>query len=221
MSIERTVNALTKRAYEAKMNDQQSGIQRRNQVVDIFGQEHTAQGDTGHPATFYISISPDLISYERFEFKLIIDSFAMPISGGLTTSEVVQVNGTALSGSVSNQNVQITPNPHNHTTNAHSHRLVAGVALTPSTIQDARLVIDDIDITEALKNQYSWINGEGVFPPGMDISKNYDVLSAVGDLFEWQRGAILQPGYKKVELHGTGVFRATLVTYLKYSHVNR
>ncbi|OJG67596.1 hypothetical protein RV09_GL002365 [Enterococcus moraviensis] len=209
---------MAERIADRTSESRQGQLQRRNQVVDIYGMEFTRQGDTDHPATFYISVSPDLIYYERFEFKIIIQPFAMPVgSGGATGSTVVQVGETSLTV---NPNT-ISPNPHKHTTEPHNHSLSAGISLFTSSVSDFEVWIEGIDVTPYLKAQYngSWIEGEGVFP-SKGLS-NYDLLKAVGFMPTWQRGAILTPGYKKVELKGTGIFNATLVNYLKYSHVNR
>ncbi|WP_245186805.1 hypothetical protein [Enterococcus larvae] len=218
MTYDSALNRLAERVADRTEENRQSQLQRRNQVVDIYGMEFTRQGDTNHPAAFYISVSPDIIYYERFEFKIIVQSFAMPIAGnGMTKSADVIVNDTSLgiNGTV------VTPNPHEHTTVPHSHSLEAGISLVTSEVSDFEIWIEDIDITPYLKLQYpgTWIDGEGVFPSA-DFS-NYDLLKAVGYMPAWQKGVILAPGYKKVELKGTGIFNATLVNYLKYSHVNR
>ncbi|EOL50651.1 hypothetical protein [Enterococcus caccae] len=218
MTYDSALNKMAERIADRTSESKQGQLQRRNQVVDIYGMEFTRQGDTNHPATFYISVSPDLIYYERFEFKIIVQPFAMPIGAdGATGSTTVQVNETGLTV---NQNT-ISPNPHKHTTLPHNHPLSAGVSLFTSSVSDFEVWIEGIDVTPYLKAQYNgdWIDGEGVFP--VKGLSNYDLLKAVGFMPTWQRGAILTPGYKKVELKGTGVFNATLVNYLKYSHVNR
>ncbi|MBO0467872.1 hypothetical protein JZO73_10050 [Enterococcus plantarum] len=218
MTYDSALNKIAERIADRTAESRQDQLQRRNQVVDIYGMEFTRQGDTNHPAVFYISVSPDLIYYERFEFKIIIQPFAMSIgSGGATGSTAIRVNETDL---VVNQNT-VSPNPHKHTTQPHNHSLDAGVSLFTSSVSDFEIWIEGINLTPYLKAQYagSWVDGEGVFPTkGLS---NYDLLKAVGFMPTWQQGAILAPGYKKVELKGTGVFNATLVNYLKYSHVNR
>jgi len=218
MTYDSALNKMAERIADRTVESRQDQLQRRNQVVDIYGMEFTRQGDTNHPAVFYISVSPDLIYYERFEFKIIIQPFAMPIGGnGATGTTKIQMNETSL-----NVNQQtVSPNPHKHTIEPHNHSLDAGVSLFTSSVSDFEIWIEGIDITPYLKAQYNgaWINGEGVFP--VKGLSNYDLLKAVGFMPTWQRGAILTPGYKKVELKGKGVFNATLVNYLKYSHVNR
>ena len=220
MTYDRALNQLAERVGDRTTESRQNQFQRRNQVVDIYGMEFTRQGDTNHPASFYISVSPDLIYYERFEFKIIIQPFVMPIGGsGATGSTSVQLNDTSLS--VNQAQNAISPNPHSHTTVPHNHSLDAGVSLFSSSVSDFQIWIEGINLTPYFQAQYegSWIDGEGVFPSA-GLS-NYDLLQVVGYLPAWQRGLILTPGYKKVELKGQGVFNATLVNYLKYSHVNR
>ncbi|GCF92511.1 hypothetical protein NRIC_04020 [Enterococcus florum] len=209
MKRDKVFERLAAHALARKEENQQQSLQRRNQVVDLFGIEHKSQGDSAHPATFYISITPDLIYLERFEFKIIISPFAMPIGGrGATGMASIAVTESA------NGTHTVNPNPHNHT-------LDAGVTLVSSSVQNVRLKIAGIDMTDAFKKQYpnNWIDGEGVFPN--EGFENFDVLKAVEHLWDWQRGVVLSPGYKKVELFATGTFNATLVNYLKYSHTNR
>lgn len=212
------LSTITKRQRDQSIESDRSQLQRRNKVVDLFGIEYTRQGDTSHPATFYLSVSQDLIYYERFEFKIIIQPFAMPIGGnGSTGMASAQVRDTSLSISGGN----INPNPHGHVSVPHNHSLDAGVSLFTSSVSDFELWIEDINLTPYLKAQFGgkWIDGEGVFPEKGII--NYDILKAIPYMPTWQQGLILSSGYKKVELRGKGVFNATLVNYTKYSHVNR
>ena len=220
MDYEKALNVLAKSAHQRKEESNQAQLQRRNQVTDLFGVEHQAMGDAVTPAAFYISISPDLIYFERFQFKLIIRKFAMPLAGnGSTGSIALTTDKTSLTIASD----KVTPNPHEHTIPPHNHSLTPGVSLFTSTIQDFRIVIDGIDLTNAFKKQTNeWISGEGVFPKSGDPFASFDVLKALEELYPWQQGVILSPGYKKVELFNSGgPFNATLVNYLKYSHVNR
>lgn len=114
----------------------QNQVQRRNQVVDIYGMPFHAQGDTETPASFYISVSPDMIYYQRFEFKLTIEPFAMPVAGdgqtgstGFTSAQIqnteltqsaVSLANSSASLAINNSNV-VSPNPHTHTVNPASH----------------------------------------------------------------------------------------------------
>ncbi|WP_249274525.1 hypothetical protein [Candidatus Enterococcus clewellii] len=218
ITYESALGKLAERVADRTEENRQGQLQRRNQVVDIYGMEFTRQGDTNHPATFYISVSPDIVYYERFEFKIIVQSFAMPIAGnGATGPASVTLDSTSLSTT----GTAISPNPHSHTSPPHNHPLDAGISLVTSQVEAFEIWIEGIDVTPFLKAQHSgkWINGEGVFPEvGL---KNYDLLDIIGLLDPWQQGVILAPGYKKVELKGKGIFNATLVNYLKYSHVNR
>lgn len=218
MTYNSALSKVAERVADRTTESKQDQLQRRNQVVDMYGMEFTRQGDSEHPAAFYISVSPDLIYYERFEFKIIIQPFAMPVGGGgATGTSSVQVNGTNLAV---NQNI-VTPNPHSHTTEPHNHSLDAGITMFSSHISDFEIWIENHNITPYMKTFYNneWVDGEGVFPSkGL---KNYDLLEVVGIMPDWLKGTVLAPGYKKIELKGKGVYSATLVNYLKYSHVNR
>ena len=194
--------------------------QRRYSVVDIYGTEFTRLGDVNAPARFYISVSPDMVYYHRFEFKLIIQPFTTTVSGG-TDAVVVAVDDTSLEI----QNDQINPNPHKHTTQAHTHNIVTGITPTPVTATVFGVKVDGINITPYLAAQYNdWIHGEGVWPY-LDINKDYDLLQVASDLMAEGRTAeaeiLLKAGYKAVEVTANGPFQVTLVLYLKYNHLNR
>lgn len=74
------LEALAEITSENKQKLKQGSNQRRSQVVDIFGQEYTRigksiSGSTYKRATIHISVSPDIIYLERFQFKIfVIDS---------------------------------------------------------------------------------------------------------------------------------------------------
>jgi len=310
ITFESAINRLAERVSDRTQESRNIRLQRRNQVVDIYGMEFTRQGDIGEPASFYISISPDLIYFERFEFKVIIESFRVPIAGangdsdsgisletvrvrdrslnlnvestslnsdtaelGLTTADISVSETVASPNPHSHQlspnphNHQITPNPHRHTipshnhtitpnshnheTDPHNHTIRAGmsfetvtasqftiwiwiedkgqIGLIPGLIEpivsssgDDMLRINMTPYFMALlpaEPRFRWINGEGVFPSAGLI--NFDVLEAVAYMDEKLREGILKPGYKRIDIEGDGIFNATLVNYLKYSHVNR
>lgn len=198
----------------------QKNKQRRYSVVDIYGTEFTRLGDVNAPARFYISVSPDIVYFHRFEFKLNIQPFTTTVSGG-TDAVAVTVDDTSLEI----QNNQITPNPHKHTTVAHTHNIVSGITPTPVTATIFGVKVEGIDITPYLAAQYNdWIDGEGVWP-NLDIENDYDLLQVANDLKAEHRDAdaakLTKAGYKSVEITANGPFQVTLVLYLKYDHLNR
>ena len=73
------INILASNVYDLKQRNKYSSVQRRNHTVDFYGYEFSRDGCTSSkPATIGISISQDLIYYERFEFKLFIDNSTSP-----------------------------------------------------------------------------------------------------------------------------------------------
>lgn len=75
MEYSKAINILASNVYSLKQNNRYSSVQRRNTAMDIYGYEFTRTGCTpSKPATVGISISADLIYYERFEFKLLLDN---------------------------------------------------------------------------------------------------------------------------------------------------
>lgn len=198
--------------------------QRRTEFTDLYGVPYTAIGDRGTPAQFYISISNDLVYYLRFQFKLHIQPFLSTVSGG-TDGATVIIDPTSLSVS----NSQISPNPHNHTAQPHTHNTVSGVGVTHTTSTDFTVKIHGVDITPYLMEQQggAWINGEGLYPSNQiaDEDDFYDVLdvagmmTAEGNLSD--RAKLLQPEFKLIEIESDAPFAVTLYLYLKYSNPGR
>ena len=306
ITYERAINRLAERVTDRTQESRNIRLQRRNQVVDIYGMEFTRQGDVEKPASFYVSISPDLIYFERFEFKVIIESFRVPIAeprnGDISGNEEISpttvrirasnvdltveptnltTNLTTLSLTDAELSIddgeEVTPNPHNHTLtpNPHSHTIAnhthtidqnshnheaephthrlnlrGGMTFQDVTAEEFSIWMwiefcEDIELVSRLTervekagrsyirvnmtpyfkailpddSRLNWIDGTGVFPAaGL---RNFDVLEAVAYMEPELREKILKPGYKQIDIEGDGIFNATLVNYLKYSHVNR
>lgn len=223
LSQEEAILRVSERVAENKKRIDHTLRQRRNQVVDMYGVEYTRQGGSGVPAKFYISVTPDLVYLERFEFKLIVQPFLSTTGGIGPASLDVRPVGSGSHSSVTPSDVadmlDITPNPH-------THNVTSGISQIPTTANDFRVRVEGIDITPYLMAQYggNWIDGEGVYP-SLDIGKDYDLLEVASDLIGEGREAdadkILSSGYKLIEISAGGTFAVTLVLYLKLSHLNR
>lgn len=214
---------VSERVAENKKRIDRMLKQRRNQVVDMYGVEYTRQGGANAPARFYISISPDMVYLERFEFKLIVQPF-ISTAGGIGPAALdLRGVGTERKESVTPSEVadmlEIAPNPH-------THNVTAGISQIPTTANDFRVSVEGIDVTPYLMAQYdgAWLDGEGVYP-SLDIGEDYDILEVASDLIGEGRKAdadkLLRSGYKAIEISAGGTFSVTLVNYLKYSHLNR
>lgn len=201
--IYKSLNIISENVYNLKKKQRRANLQRRNGNVDIYGYEFYRQGDVDAPAEFGISVSQDLVYFERFEFKLIIQPFLSSVSGAGMSPVDLQI-----------ENDEITPNPHTHT-------LTSGIASSSSATSGYRIEIEGIDLTAYFMAQFDgeWITGEGIYP--RDDLSNYDVLKACGYLSEEDRHKILSAGYKKIRIYADAPFNVTLVNYLKYSHRGR
>lgn len=201
--IYKSLNIISENVYNLKKKQRRANLQRRNGNVDIYGYEFYRQGDVDAPAEFGISVSQDLVYFERFEFKLIVQPFLSSVSGAGMSPVDLQI-----------ENDEITPNPHTHT-------LTSGIASSSSATGGYRIEIEGIDLTAYFMAQFDgeWITGEGIYP--RDDLSNYDVLKACGYLSEEDRHKILSAGYKKIRIYADAPFNVTLVNYLKYSHRGR
>lgn len=181
MKLNRALRVLSERTYDNMRDISQKNKQRRTQVTDLYGVEYSHFGGTGSPAEFYISVSQDLIYWERFQFKLYIEA----------------VNG--------------------------------------STPTNFRVWVRGVDVTPYLMAQQDgeWFTGPGLYPNDEPPEEEddgtppnaYDMLDvasmmvAEGDKNTADK--ILSPDFKKIAVSGTGDFQATIIAYVKYSHVNR
>lgn len=224
LTQEQAILRLSEKVYDNTRNIRQKDRQRRQTFQDLYGVEMTRQGDSATPATFYVSITSDMVFMERFEFKIVIQPFAS-YSNGMETEEV-QVNDTALTVTENNNAHTVTPNPHKHTTVPHTHNLTSGITLTHTTASDFRIYVEDIDVTPYLMAQYDgeWIDGEGVYPT-MSVIDNYDLLEVACDMVAEGRDEdaykIVHAGFKEVTVTSNAPFQATLVWYIKLCHMNR
>lgn len=232
ITYEKFMNILAEKTQDNTRQLRKSINQRRNGMEDLYGVCFTAYGDAETPATFYISLSPDYVYLQRFAFKFVVKPFVSTVKGG-TEGATVVVNNRSLSTDGSS----ITPNPHNHTTQSHTHNVIDGVGLVRTTSSDWTIKIDGVDITPYLLEQQDMeadeplFDGEGVYPNrdlAEDVENFYDildvcsVLTALGDdeSIE-QRDKILKPRFKKVEISSDAPFGIDAYLYVKYSAVGR
>lgn len=220
MTIDEALNRIAERAYDNKQDIRQQNVLRRNQVVDLYGVEYTRQGDGNNPASFYISISPDLVYLERFEFKLIIQPFlstggssttgtslSIVDSGGGSTL-IITANGDYNLSGYDNVIVNVNADDevpimgkadgtgssqYDVSPNPHSHGINAGITSVPTDATDFRVLIEGIDVTAYLMAQHggAWIAGQGIYP-SLKIGDNYDILEVAGDLIDEGREADAQ-----------------------------
>lgn len=250
MTIEQAINILAERTLQNSQDINQKNLQRRHQVVDLYGVEYSRLGDASNPAIIYISISPDMEYIERFQFKLIITPFRSSV-GSMSASGQGAIGETSLTvehdiipTNLGNDEYDlmftdpvITPNPHTHTLSGLTVTATPGVTITniPASAQFRVKVFDPVDdpgmqnavdITQMLASQYNnqWISGAGVYP-SLQIDHDYDILQVACEMeglgLTTQRKLLTDPGYKGIIVQANCPFGVTLVNYLKYSHLNR
>ncbi len=229
VSTEKFLNTLAERTVDNTRLLKRDINQRRNGMEDLYGVAFTEYGDASNPASFYISISPDMVYLERFAFKFVIEPYQTTVTGG-TDNAIVQVNNRSLSIN----NDAITPNPHNHSTEPHTHNLITGKSFVHTTSTYWEVWIAGVNITDYLREQVSnipngWLGqkGEDIYPNTRldDVIYFYDILD-VASVMDAQgrteeREKLLIPEMKKVEIKSDAPFGIQAYLYLKLSHVNR
>lgn len=245
MTIDKAINIIAERTYQNTQDINRKNLQRRHQVVDLFGVPYASSGDAATPAEFYISISPDMEYLERFQFKIIITAFLSSI-GGLSAVTGGDTGETTLSGEsnieeellsgktyrLTYDNPLIDPASHSHSLDNVQFDATPGITPTPTVSTNWRLLITDenrqnsIDLTPYLMLQYKgrWMHGQGIYPSPR-IDHDYDLLQVACDLEAEGNTAgrrlITDCGGKWIQLYSDAPFGVTLINYLKYSHLNR
>lgn len=234
---EKILNTLAERTIDNTRVLKRNINQRRNGMEDLYGQPFIEYGDASNPASFYISISPDMVYLERYAFKFVIKPYQTTVTGG-TDSATVTVNGRSLNiadAAPSNPHTHgITPNPHSHSTDPHSHNLITGKSFIHTTSKNWEVWIAGVDITDYLKEQVSditdgWLGdkGEGIYPNTRldDIVYFYDILDVASVMDAEgkteERDKLLAPEMKLVEIKSDAPFGVQAYLYLKLSTVNR
>ena len=231
MRIDKAITKVAKRANAVSKDARQKNRQRRNVPNEIYGIQFVGYGDADHPATLRISISPGLVYYEQYAFKVEIAPF-LSTTKATTGSATVDVESATVSS---------TPSSHDHTTKAHTHSLTGGVELTQPTSGKYGFKIEGVDMKPYfMANQddnfvnndsnANFIDGAGVFPSDElddeDSGGNYyDVLAAIGDMRadgkEDDAVKVEKGGMKKIEISVPGPCAVYLYPYIKYSMLNR
>lgn len=232
ISFEDYLNRLAEKTVDNTKQLRKAVQQRRNGMEDLYGTFFTAEGDADNPATFFISVSPDMVYLEQLAFKFVIRPYTTTVKGG-TSSETVSVNNRSLAI----ENDSITPNPHNHSTDPHTHNLIKGKAFVQTASDYWRVHIAGVDITPYLIEQHNgeWIDmSEGdsiqVFPNHeLDgIEDFYDILGVASMMYEENTEEslddvekLLKPEFKRVEIFSDAPFGCDAYLYTKYPNLNR
>lgn len=240
ITYEEALNRIAERTSDNIRELRKTRLQRRTEFTDLYGVPFYAQGDSGSPATFYISISPDLVYFLRFQFKLHIQPLVSTVTGGGSGGSV-NVDSTSLSvdsttkilddSSTAQVSVSdISPDPHTHNASGGGGGSVNyGIHKIHTSSDDFTVEINNIDITDYLIAQHEgeWIDGEGLYPnKGNDDSEDfYDVMAVATDIYNEgnteDANKLLNANFKKVEISSDSPFAVTMYLYCKYSVVGR
>lgn len=242
ITYEEALNRIAERTSDNVKELRKTRLQRRTEFTDLYGVPFYAQGDGTNPATFYISISPDLVYFLRFQFKLHIQPLISTVTG--SGGGAVSVDSTSLSvdsttkimdgSSVAQITVSdIDPNPHSHEASGGGGSTSYGIHKIHTDSDDFEVSINGVDITDYLIAQHEgdWIDGEGLYPnKGNEDSEDfYDVMAVATDIYNEGTGETVQTkvnkllgaNFKKVEISSDKPFAVTMYLYVKYSVTGR
>jgi len=250
MTAGQAINILAGNVSSLKEKQNRSLLQRRNSVVNIYGQVLTGKADYGQPAMIGFSISPDVITYSQFAIKIELNPFYMNSkptgSTGGSGSESVYLNvdkslslndyqlatkgdidSMFTSDSVGNVPTldktvggSITISP-----NPHNHGGGGGGGSYSTTADfdpsSIKILLDGVDLTPYFKAQN---NGEWLRGYGVyptDEQATYDILWACGFMSETDRDIVLHPRFKRFTVYSDGIVEVKIHLYLMYNSMNR
>lgn len=76
IGIDEAINRIAERTAENRQELRKTRMQRRTEFTDLYGVPFYAESDSENNARFYISVSPGLVYFMRFQFKLYIQDAA-------------------------------------------------------------------------------------------------------------------------------------------------
>ena len=215
MTIDQAINVLAERTYDNKKDLERKNLQRRNSVVDIYGERQYVNSPGN--AYFYVSLSKDMVYLERFQFKLVFSGLTAPFntsSSGITTDVLLTTDGQTIS-----------PERHNHGVIYDMSGVTVAQLPADSKVNGVYISTPDgtlVDVTAAMDAQYgssSWRTFEGdVIYPSEDLDNSFDVMQMACDL---DNKDIIAPGLRKILITTSVPCDITMLNYLKYSHLNR
>lgn len=188
-TIEQGLEALAEKVKDCEKRLNQMANQRRLQVVDLFGIEFIGTTtEDKKVANYNISISPDMVYLERFQFKIfMIDESQNP------TNFTVSINGIDITDYLKLQASELED----------GHYMGQG---TKVEIYPKKAFNDDSDTPNNLNGSFDLIDIANLL---CDEDRDDDA------------NKILTSGIKKITIRASKEFTASILLYLKYSHLNR
>lgn len=232
-SLNEALGKISKVTNRNRSRGRTEQYQRRTMVCEDFDKEYSASGDgTNGTASIWLAVSPDLIYFERWELKIIIDPFVVhSVEGDGATTQITHkiepadltVTETLVPSTPHEHKHYISPNPHSHaiTNSTHSHSINPGITSYPSELSQFEVMMDWIDLTPYFRTQYpDWITHDGMYPD-TTVQHRYNILDAVNYMSDLERSKILAPGYHRLDFKADGLFTARIREFKKYSFIHR
>lgn len=201
MTQQKQLNILAERTHDLKKNISEKDKQRRNQPVDLYGVDISRQSSGGE-AIYYVSISNDLVYFERFQFKIYIEG-----ASTLTNFKIfIETRVKDTDGKYRMKSIDLTP-------------YLKAQTEDPDD-PDAKWIDGD-------NGGVAWPNNEPIEEEKDDDSagNSYDILEVASMMYAEGKDniadAIVKPEFKKFKFTANQDFFGAMILYLKYSHLNR
>lgn len=235
--LENAIGTLATRTNNSTKRLKRDNKQRRNQVTDDFDKEYECIGDKNSRGRIYLAISPDMVYIERWEFKVIVQPFTVPLSTESTSLSPVTLTIDPIEIETPSKKLEIkdgkiSPESHTHpkitirpriVPETHTHIPQAGITTVPSSFGNLKIYLDGRDFTEAFKSQYKdqgWIDKDGIYPDA-SMEHRYNILEALDTLPKDKVSDYLKQGYHTLEFEADSLFSIKIREFKKYSFTNR
>lgn len=154
LTIENAISRVAERTSDNARELRKSRMQRRTEFTDLYGVPFYAESveDDGlHKAKFYISVSPDLVYFMRYQFKLFIQKSSAPDDGDFK----IYMNG-----------VNITP----YLIEQEDGMWIDAEGLYPTNaVEDAEDFYDVLDVTSVMYNEGLTDDVNKILNPGFKL----------------------------------------------------
>lgn len=125
-----------------------SRLQRRTEYTDLFGIPFYAESNENNEARFYVSVSPDLVYFMRFQFKLYVQELQASDDGDFE----IKMNGVDITDYLIEQE---------------DGEWIDGEGLYPTNqIEDETDFYDLLDVATVLYNEGKTDDAEKILKPG-------------------------------------------------------
>lgn len=153
MTYDKAMNRIAEVVKDNRDDLRKTRLQRRTEFTDLYGVPFYAESDENNEAKFYISVSPDLVYFMRFQFKIYVQELQASDDGDFEIS----ING-----------IDIT----DYLTEQEDGDWIDGEGLYPTNaVEDQEDFYDLLDVATVMYNEGNEEEANKLLKPGFKPMK--------------------------------------------------